>query len=254
MKGHLFEDLTWPEAEVALKEDKVFVIPLGARLKEHGFHLPLNNDWVLAEYFAKKTLELNDIYLLPTIQHGFYPAFVQYPGSIHIELDVFINYLKQMVRSLSNHGAKKIYFLNMGISTLYGLAPLKKELGQEVMIEYTNLLELDQSLPEGLAEQEGGTHADELETSMMLAINSEMVQLDKAQKDYHQRKGRGPFTRDPKAETGLYSPTGAWGDPTKATLEKGKTILEIYVREISQFLEKFSRDDFRPKEIEERFL
>ena len=48
------EDLTWVEAEEALKEYEVVMIPLGARTKEHGLHLPLNNDWIMAEYLAAR--------------------------------------------------------------------------------------------------------------------------------------------------------------------------------------------------------
>ncbi len=48
----LFENLTWVEAEEALKKHDVVMIPLGARTKEHGPHLPLNNNWIMAEYLA----------------------------------------------------------------------------------------------------------------------------------------------------------------------------------------------------------
>ena len=70
----------------------------------------------------------------------------------------------------------------------------------------------------------GGTHADEIETSMMLFIAPKSVDMKKAVADLHDNK-RGPLTRDPNKE-GTYSPTGIWGDPTKATRAKGKLIVE----------------------------
>ena len=49
----LLENLTWDEAERVLTPDAVVVIPLGAECKEHGRHLPLNNDFLMAEYFKQ---------------------------------------------------------------------------------------------------------------------------------------------------------------------------------------------------------
>jgi len=48
------EDMSWMEAEEALREYSAVMIPLGARTKEHGPHLPLNNDWIMAEYLARR--------------------------------------------------------------------------------------------------------------------------------------------------------------------------------------------------------
>jgi len=54
-KGILLEDLTWQEAETYLRRETVVVIPIGAASKEHGPHLKLKNDWLLAEYFKAET-------------------------------------------------------------------------------------------------------------------------------------------------------------------------------------------------------
>ena len=60
------ENLTWLEAESALKEFKVVMIPLGARTKEHGPHLPLNNDWIMAEYLAERVAEEVPVMVMPS--------------------------------------------------------------------------------------------------------------------------------------------------------------------------------------------
>ena len=83
---------------------------------------------------------------------------------------------------------------------------------------------------ESLTEQPEGSHADELETSMMLYIAPEIVRPGLARPDIHPRKGESHFlTRDPAAP-GVYSPTGAYGDPTLASVEKGRAIVEERVR------------------------
>src|SRR5262245_26274296 len=87
MRGTLLEDLTWQEAEKKLTADAVVVIPLGAASKEHGPHLKLKNDLLLAEYFKKRVLEGADVVVAPTLNYHFYPAFVEYPGSTHLRLE-----------------------------------------------------------------------------------------------------------------------------------------------------------------------
>ena len=75
-KGVLLEDLTWVEAEKVLKPDTVMVIPIGAESKEHGPHLKLRNDFVMAEYFKKRILERADVVVAPTVNYHYYPAFL----------------------------------------------------------------------------------------------------------------------------------------------------------------------------------
>ena len=66
---------------------------------------------------------------------------------------------------------------------------------------------------------------------MMLYIAPDLVDMSKAVKDYDPRPGRKGLTRDPKG-AGTYSPSGVWGDPTLATKEKGRVIVEKTVEEI----------------------
>jgi len=94
-----------------------------------------------------------------------------------------------------------------------------------------DLTDVDKTLPGDLLKQEGGSHADEAETSMMLYIAPQTVDMTKAVKDFDSRPGRKGLTRDPKV-TGTYSKTGIWGDPTLATREKGRIIVEAAVRVI----------------------
>jgi creatinine amidohydrolase len=88
-----------------------------------------------------------------------------------------------------------------------------------------------------MMEQEGGTHADEGETSMMLYIAPETVDMSKAVKDYDSRPNRRGLTRDPEGKA-HYSPTGIWGDPTLASREKGKIIVEKTVSAIVEQVKK----------------
>ena len=226
------ENLTWPEAEKALKNYTVILLAVGARAKEHGPHLPLKTDFVMAEYLKDRVARQVPVAILPTLEYAYYPSFLEYPGSVSVGAETFKDTVVDICRSLSRHGVRKFYVLNTGISTLPPLRAASEELAKtDVTMWYLNLLETDKKLPPGLLKQEGGTHADEAETSMMLYIAPELVNMSKAVKDYDARPDRKGLTRDPKGE-GVYSPSGIWGDPTLATREKGQVIVEATVEEI----------------------
>jgi creatinine amidohydrolase len=226
------ENLTWVEAEKALKDYDVALIALGARTKEHGPHLKLKNDYILAEYLMERAAAEVPVVVLPTLQYGYYPSFLEYPGSISIGAETFKNVVMDICRSMRGYGMKKFYVLNTGVSTIGPLSEAQKELAPlGIILRSLNILEVDKELPAGLLRQDGGTHADEGETSMMLTIAPETVDMAKAVKDFDPRPGRRGLTRNPQG-TGNYSPTGIYGDPTLATKEKGKVIVEATVRAI----------------------
>jgi creatinine amidohydrolase len=236
------EDLTWVEAEGALKNYEVVLLALGARSKEHGPHLPLNTDYILAEYFKNRVVEAVSVAVLPTLEYGFYPSFLEYPGSVSISEETFKNTILDICGSISRYGPNKFYVLNTGISTIRPLEQARKELeARGKILRYLDLGDVDKKLPVGLLKQSGGSHADEAETSMMLYIAPEKVNMHKAVKDYDPRPGRRGLTRDPKSE-GTYSPSGIWGDPTLATKEKGRIIVEATVAEIIRQIREMMQD------------
>ncbi len=227
-KGRRLEDLTWVQAESVLTPDTVVVLPIGAESKEHGPHLKLKNDYLLAEYFARRVLEQADVVVAPTINYSFYPAFVEYPGSTTLSLETARDLVVEVCESLARYGPKRFYALNTGVSTVRALAPAVEKLAAEgILLRFTDLKCLE-PIEKQFCTQEAGSHADETETSMLLYIDPASVDMTKAVKDCNPKKP-GPLTRDPNGE-GLYSPTGTWGDPTLATREKGEKVCEAFVR------------------------
>lgn len=226
------ENLTWVQAEQVLKSYEVVLIALGARTKEHGPHLPLKTDYIMAEFLKNRVARQVPVAVLPTLQYGYYPSFLEYPGSVSIQAETFKNAVMDICRSMHGYGMRKFYILNTGISTLQPLETAAGELKQGgIVLRYLNLLDVDKTLPQGLLKQEGGSHADEAETSMMLFIAPDTVDMTKAVKDYDSRPGRKGLTRNPQG-SGTLSPTGIWGDPTLATREKGQIIVEATVQAI----------------------
>ncbi|MBZ5601787.1 MAG: creatininase family protein [Acidobacteriia bacterium] len=234
-RGVLLENLTWQEAEKILRPETVVVIPIGAESKEHGPHLKLKNDWLLAEYLKARVLERADVVVAPTVNYHFYPAFVEYPGSTTLRLETARDLMVDICRSLARYGPRRFYALNTGVSTLRALAPAAEILAREgIVLRYTDLSKATQPAENEVKREEGGTHAEEIETSMMLYIAPETVDMQKAVKDYH--TGSGPLTRDPKG-TGTFSASGVWGDATLATREKGERVVRALVDNIVKDIE-----------------
>ena len=246
-KGVLLENLTWIEAEKILNEKTLVVLPLGAAAKEHGPHLTLKNDWLMAEYLKKRVLAEANVVIAPTINYNFYPAFREYPGSTSLRLETSRDVIVDICKSLARFGPRRFYVLNTGVSTLRALKPAADLLASDgILLHYTDLLQALGPLEKTILKQEGGTHADEGETSMMLYMAPETVDMRKAAKDYHPSKDPG-LTRDPKGK-GVYSATGIYGDATLATRAKGKTITTALVLSILQGIEALRRSEVPRKE------
>jgi creatinine amidohydrolase len=226
--GILLEELTWVEAEKALTPETVVVIPVGAESKEHGPHLKLKNDFIIAKYLEGRVRERSTVVVAPTVNYHFYPAFAEYPGSTSLRLETARDVIVDVCRSLARFGPRRFYVLNTGVSTVRALAPAAEVLAADgILMRYTDLLKVMEPVEKEVGRQEGGTHADEIETSMILYMSPADVDMGKAVKDYH--PGTGGLTRDPKREGATYSPTGVFGDATLATREKGRRVTEALV-------------------------
>jgi creatinine amidohydrolase len=241
--GHLLQDLTWIEAQAALSPRTVVVIPLGASAKEHGPHLKLNNDWTLAQYLATRVLTASDVVVAPTVGYHYYPAFVEYPGSVTLRLETARDLVVDICTSLSAFGPRRFYVLNTGVSTVRPLAAAADALAEQgLLLRYTDLRSLAVEAVRRCSEQQGGTHADEIETSIMLYIAPERVEMNKAVCDFY--PGTGPLTRDPRGP-GTYSASGVFGNATLARWDKGRDVTEAMVAAILADIERL-RDEGTP--------
>jgi creatinine amidohydrolase len=235
--GVLLEDLTWLEAEKILRPESVVVIPLGAAAKEHGPHLKLKNDFILAEYYKGRVLKASSVIVAPTLNYHFYPSFVEYPGSTSLRLETARDLVIDICRGLAKFGPKRFYILNTGVSTVRPLKLAAEALaGDGIALMFTDLKSIA-AVEDKIRKQEGGSHADEIETSMMLYMQPRAVDMKKAVKDYSPSVGSG-LTRDPNSTTSTYSASGVWGDATLATREKGKVVTEAMVAQILADIEK----------------
>jgi creatinine amidohydrolase len=252
--GTRLETLCWAEAESALKRSELVVIPVGAGTKEHGRHLPLNTDAVQAAYFLDRLLECRPVAALPTVPYGYYPAFVDYPGSVSLPLAVFRDTIVAIGRSIARHAELRFYVLNLGVSTNWALEPARLDLGREgIVLDYTDLTVAGRAASQALTQQPHGSHADEVETSRMLHIAPNAVHMDEARPELAGRDRSGPLTRHPGGE-GIFSETGAWGDPTLASAEKGARLCELLLQAILADVDHLRAPDFQPAPARNQYL
>ncbi|TAH49418.1 MAG: creatininase family protein [Chloroflexota bacterium] len=242
MPSVYLEHLTWVQAEKAFREIPIVLLPIGAILKEHGPHLPLNTDYLIARDLARRVAEQTDVIVCPPVTFGYYPAFVHFPGSVNLASDTFRETVEQIILSLSKNGAQRFLLLNTGVSTTAPLTLAANNLvAQNIRVALANILELGKRA-DAVIENESGSHANEHETSMLLAIDSTVVKMENAVAEiqlWMNERGApvreaGPLLRSQDG-VGVYCPSGVIGDPTRATREKGEAILRAMADDVVAF-------------------
>lgn len=229
------EGKPWTEAQKLLTDTTIVVIPLGAQAKEHGPHLQLRNDFIIAEYLKDRIAKTQPVVIYPTINYHFYPAFLEYAGSTSIHLETAASVVTEICQVIAGHGPRKFYILNTGVSTLAPLRLSQERLRRQgIQMTFTDILHVAEEAEKTIKQQPAGTHADEIETSMMLYMAPATVDMKKAARDIPVEDGPGPLTLDPKNPNGRYSPTGIYGDATLATREKGRIVVEAMVAGIQK--------------------
>ncbi len=226
-RGVKLELINWIEAEQRFADNPVIVIPLGAAAKEHGPHLPLNNDALIAGWLADEIMQRLPVVVAPLINASFYPAFVDYPGSISLRPETARDLILDTCNSLAGFGLSRFYVLNTGLSTLRPLAEVRQSLDAAIRFSYLDLDAALQTLPANLLQQQYGSHADEHETSLMLHIAPQVVDMSRAVDDGAEGEGRLTRTRG----RGTWSASGVFGQATLASAAKGSLIAEALLRQ-----------------------
>lgn len=252
--GAYLGELSWPEAERRIGDAEAVILPFAAGAKEHGPHLPMNADAVVMDYLVGKAIESRPVIVAPPILHGWFPSFRDFPGTEVSDPMVFQQYVFLVAMSLVKQGARRIVFLNTGINKATGLPisiaarEVRVQTGVPTLVISWDDLETEEIAR--LQEQREGGHSDEIETSINLHLQPELVNMDRAVADYgkHPRKTYGGyqpglFSRD--AKDPKFSETGVYGDPTLASAEKGARALEIMSKEWLNSLEGFGKTPLR---------
>ncbi|MBI5649646.1 MAG: creatininase family protein [Chloroflexi bacterium] len=246
MQGVLLSHLTWFEAQAAVKTHPIAVIPIGAGTKEHGPHLPCGTDQMVVEELARRVVEACPVILMPTLPYGYFPAFIDFPGSVSIRPEYFMGVVGDIIRSLARHGTHKFLILDGGVSTFPPMRTLAMQLHNElgIQVALTNILGLGAEVEKEISEQASGGHADEMETSNMLFIRPDLVKMERAVDEVLPAI---PGTRGPSGAQKIYvagrmtTPSGINGSATLAKRDKGERLLAAMAQDIIDFLIEFAK-------------
>ena len=234
------EGLSWDRVAARIAAGASAILPIGAGAKEHGFHLPMNTDRIQAEALAARVADPIDALIWPTVTYGYYPAFAAYAGSCTLSESTFEAMIGDSISALIGYGCKAVFLLDTGISTI---TPVERVLGRLASDCVCHLKIHDgpryKAAVQKLAQQDYGSHADEMETSLMLALAPDALDLARAEASPAKaRDARGPLTPSDAASPG-YSRSGSFGDPTLATRAKGEVLLAAMTDDILESARMF---------------
>ena len=234
------EHMRWDEVARRIDAGAVAILPIGAGAKQHGLHLPLNTDRIQAEWLAAQLTARVDALVWPTLTYGHYPAFVEYAGSISLSAATFEAMVTEIASDILSHGCRALLLLDTGISTRVAIerAQARLKLGNTLHLKIHDGPRYRRTAA-ALTRQNHGSHADELETSLMLAIAPEIVEMSRAEASPAIAKSvPGPLTPVDNTSPN-YSRSGSFGDPTLATLEKGQALLAAMLDDLYEQVTSF---------------
>jgi creatinine amidohydrolase len=256
---YIYSDLTWPEVNEAVALRKVVLLPVGST-EQHGPHLPLDVDNLIANSVCLEAGRRapEKILVAPQIPYGYNVHGMDYPGTLHVAYDHFIDFCVDICKSFAYHGFKRVVIVNGhgGNTALLEVVARKTILETDALVAsfmWWNMLQVDPNFIASVRESRfpGGTgHACEIETSMYLQLAGEKVQMDKA-KDHiawYNAQGATGFQWGDAFGSGpvnviewtsTFVDEGVFGQPTLATAEKGRRMLEEATTQLVRFVEEF---------------
>ena len=241
-----FADLRSPQVKEAVEANAVVVLPVG-QTEQHGPHLPVRTDTFVIERVCEEAVRglagSPPAYVLDTICYGYsQKVLMNWPGTFILPQEIVIQALRHIMVSLADMGFRKI-ILASNHGNHDGVAKVAARMladdrgvGPGLVFPYALVTDVLEKL--GKAGPGGSCHAGELETSVMLHLAPELVDMSVAvagdklafEKPYSASQAFISTWKLQKSESGTY------GDPTVASPEVGKAFFEKMVSETAKFI------------------
>ena len=248
---HYFAEKTWPELDEYIKQEAVIILPVGTT-EEHGRHCPVGTDAMIARGFGDMLAEECDKLGVPalvmeTIQFGFSMAVVRrWPGCPNVNPRVFEDYVFNIVDSLVTMGFKKIVMLDCHGNHDCLLRLVMREIADKHGVYTMTLAPMSLSMDvynKMKKDPQGDIHGGEWETSCILYLKPGLVKPEEYT-SVDAIRCNSPL-RGPVSTWGLQKTvTGIYGDPTTATAELGKAVLEAAAVKGAQYIKEFRTVEF----------
>jgi creatinine amidohydrolase len=239
-RQNFIEGLTWDEVARRIANGAAAILPIGAAAKQHGFHMPMSTDRIQAEWLAAGIADRIDALIWPTVTYGYYPAFAEYAGSTGLSGPVFASTIQEIATGIVGFGCRPLFVLDTGISTV---ARVDRALADFAAGDVLHLKVYQGQhfcrAASRLAEQSHGSHADEIETSLMLALAPHLVDMSRAEASPAVQHNTPGGLTPSDISSPNYSRSGSYGDPTLATRSKGEVLLAAMADDLADQVSTF---------------
>jgi creatinine amidohydrolase len=232
----LLEEMSWPQIEAGLKETRTVILPVGAT-EEHGPHLPTMTDTIQAIEVARAVAKERHIFLAPPLHYGVCRSTRGFPGTITVGHDALRAFARDLLISFADSGFARVLILT-GHAGGQHMAALEEacQMAVEERDFRVSLVSLFDLIDFNVVETAHDGHAGEVETSLMMAIRSDLVK----------GKPEGHFPKRPRfmvmKDVHHLMGNGIMGNPLPASLEKGKQFFQMAVQGVSGALDELEND------------
>ena len=254
-----WSEISWVEAKEIFRTARTVVIPIGS-VEQHGPHLPLGTDWIIAQELASKISEKTEAIMLPAMPFGYAEYHMDFAGTITLSQDHLHDLLLDICRSVVKWGTKRIIFVNGHGGNLASFRSVCLKLREEsgVLCAVVQWFDIFEEVEGWKATEHGGI----VETSLMMGIRPDLVDLRKAvvpvpkplsgrfkTVSINRVKFRDGYvhmflrTSDVTDEGSMTETESSkpMTDFSFATPEKGKEILSFFVDYLADFIREFER-------------
>lgn len=225
---------------------EIAVLPVGA-LEQHGSHLPVGTDNIIATAFAERMAEELNAYLLPCIGIASSIEHREAAGTVYLKADTLAAIIRDVADSLHYSGYKRLILIN-GHGGNWILKPTIRQINRdiapfEVVLIHTGCANHRQH--EVMDQVKNDIHAGEKETSIILHLCEEHVKKIKepVHREFYPQDFMDYFDNLELTEDGY------WGFPEEATKEKGRKMLDLlvecglaYLRQLDTFKKKLGKE------------
>jgi len=259
-----WEDFTAPEFDRAVEEaGGVCVVPIGV-IEKHGDHLPLGMDVFAARAVAERAAEKEPAIIFPFYLFGQIHCAKHCPGTIAVKMRIALELLEDVCDEIARNGLRKIILMNGhggNIAMLGHFVRTIIEVERDYVVHVLDLSGYHHPAVESpeykaMQESEFDYHAGEGETSIMLAVDSELVRMD-AVADPESGKPKGRLKHNPVTGKAInwYAdfPNHYAGDAATATKEKGELLMGKCVDSVAAVIKAVREDDVT-KELQDEFF
>ncbi len=223
-------------AEIAASGVDTAVLPIGS-IEQHGSHLPLGTDHLIASAVAEKIAQEIGAYLLPCLPISNCYEHTGTRGTVWMSPRTLYDMVEDIVLSLKESGFSKVFII-LGHGGVFALYPCVRELNKKIgglqVAVFEPLLTPEQK--KQILETPNELHSGEAETSMMMYLHPDAVKVEEAKKnDFIPDAAQSELNLVPLK---LLSPNGVWGCPSRATPQKGEQIFALCVENGVEFFKK----------------